>query len=49
MLAILYGMNEVFELNYENIVDEKLLLSSKNLLKSGSELKVHEILCKLRW
>jgi hypothetical protein len=35
-------MNEYFDLNqaYLDVVDEKLLLSSKNLMKSGSELKV---------
>jgi hypothetical protein len=28
-------MNEVFDLSYEDVVDEKLLLSSKNLMKPG--------------
>jgi hypothetical protein len=32
-------MNEVFDLNYEYVVDEKLLLSSKNLMKSIANLK----------
>jgi hypothetical protein len=41
-------MNEVFDLNYED-VDNKLLLSSKYLMKSGSELKVQEISLKFRW
>jgi hypothetical protein len=36
-------MNEVFDLNYEDVVDEKYLLSSKNLMKSGSKLKVQEV------